>query len=77
MCWKLNREQLLSLREGTLTGELCIIVCHRVQHCVSGNVWEVNREQLLSHRDGALTSELYIFVCHRVKHCVSGNVCGS
>ena len=65
------------LRESARPSELCIFVCHRVQHCVSGNVWEVNREQLLSHRDGALTSELCIFVCHRVQHCVSGNVCGS
>ena len=46
--WKLNRELLLSHREGALTSELCIFVCHRVQHCVSGNVWEVNRELLLS-----------------------------
>ena len=66
MCRNVNREQHLSHREGDLTSELCIIVCHRVPHCVSGNVWEVNREQLLSHRVGTLTSELCFFVCHRV-----------
>ena len=41
--WKLNREQLLSHREAALTSELCIFVCHRVQHCVSGNVWEAEQ----------------------------------
>ena len=74
MCGKLNREQLQSNREGALTSELCIFLCHRVQHCVSGNVWKLNRELLLSHREGALTSELCIFVCHHVQHCVIGNV---